>query len=46
MKNKDIANFEKNMLKYKNTAKEIAMGRHRFLEEFLNEFHDEWNGVK
>ena len=29
-----------------NTAKEIAIERHEYLEGFLNELYDEWNGVK
>lgn len=29
-----------------NTAKEIAKGRHKFLEEFLNEFYEEWGGKR
>lgn len=29
-----------------NTAKKIAIERHEFLENFLKEFLDEWNGVK
>ena len=28
------------------TAREIAIERHKFLENFLKEFLDEWNGVK
>lgn len=38
LKIKDLINTE--------TAKEIAIERHKFLEEFLKEFLDEWNGVK
>ena len=28
------------------TAKEISIKRHKFMEDFLNEFLDEWNGEK
>ena len=28
------------------TAKEIANERHKFLEKFLREFSDEWDGKK
>ena len=27
-------------------AKEIAMQRHKFVENYLNEFYSEWNGEK
>jgi len=29
-----------------NEAKEIALGRHQFMETFLNQFYDEWDGIK
>jgi len=38
LKIKDLINTE--------TAKEIAIERHKFLESFLKEFFDEWNGIK
>lgn len=46
-----ISHFYDKLLKIKDlmntdTAKEIAIERNRFLEEFLKEFLDEWNGVK
>ena len=46
-----ISHFYDKLLKLKdmmntNTAKEIAIERHKYLECFLNEFLDEWNGVK
>ena len=46
-----ISHFYDKLLKIKDlinteTAKEIAMERHKFLENFLKEFLDEWNGVK
>lgn len=46
-----ISHFYDKLLKLKDlmntdTAKEIAMQRHKYLEEFLNEFLDEWNGKK
>jgi uncharacterized protein len=28
------------------TGKEIAAQRHEFMELFLNQFYDEWNGEK
>ena len=28
------------------TGKKMAIERHRFMEEYLNEFYDEWNGNK
>lgn len=46
-----ISHFYDKLLKLKDlintdTAKEIAIERHKFLEIFLKEFFDEWNGVK
>ena len=46
-----ISHFYDKLLKIKNlmntdTAKEIAAERHKFIEYFLNEFFDEWNGTK
>lgn len=35
---KDMMNLEK--------SKEIATHRHKFMEEYLKEFYDEWNGIK
>jgi len=29
-----------------NTGKEIAIGRHVYMKQFLNQFYDEWNGKK
>lgn len=29
-----------------NTAKEMAIERHKFMEQFLKQFHDEWDGLK
>ena len=45
-----IAHFHEKLLKLKdlmNTdeAKRIAEARHRFMEEFLQEFQEEWDGV-
>jgi uncharacterized protein len=28
------------------TAKEIAENRHQYMEQFLDEFYDEWEGTK
>ncbi len=28
------------------TGKKMAIERHRFMEAYLNEFYDEWNGIK
>ena len=49
--NTSISHFYDKLLKIKwlmntDTAKEIAIERHKFLENFLEEFLDEWNGVK
>ena len=49
--NTSISHFYDKLLKIKDlmntdTAKEIAIERHKFLENFLKEFLDEWNGVK
>lgn len=46
-----ISHFYDKLLKIKDlinteTAKEIAIERHKFLEDFLKEFFDEWDGVK
>lgn len=35
---KDMMNLEK--------SKEIATHRHKFMEEYLKEFYDEWDGIK
>ncbi len=35
---KDLMNTEK--------AKQVAEDRHRFMELYINEFYDEWNGIK
>lgn len=49
--NISISHFYDKLLKIKDlmntdTAKEIAIERHKLLENFLKEFLDEWNGVK
>ncbi len=46
-----ISHFHEKLLKLRDmmnteTAREIAEGRHRYMEEFLKEFGDEWNGVR
>ena len=35
---KDLMNTE--------TGRQIALGRHQYMENFLNQFYDEWNGEK
>lgn len=44
-----INHFYEELLKFKNvmntaTAKKIAQKRHRFMEQFLDKFHKEWEG--
>ena len=46
-----ISHFYDKLLKIKDlmnthTAKKIAIDRHKFLELYLKEFYDEWNGMK
>ena len=46
-----ISHFYDKLLKIKDlmntdTAKIIAKERHKYLEDFLQEFFDEWNGKK
>lgn len=46
-----ISHFYDKLLRIKDsmntdTAKEIAIERHKFLEDFLHEFLEEWNGTK
>jgi len=46
-----ISHFYDKLLKIKDlmntdTAKKIAQQRHKYLEEYLEEFYDEWNGKK
>ncbi len=46
-----INHFHEKLLKLRGlmnteTAKKMAQGRHRFMEEFLARFHDEWAGRK
>lgn len=48
-KSDSIGHFYDKLLKLKellntNTAKEIALNRHNYMEEFLKEFYKEWNG--
>ena len=35
---KDMMNLEK--------SKQIAIHRHKFMEDYLREFYDEWDGIK
>ncbi|MCI8654828.1 MAG: HD domain-containing protein [Clostridia bacterium] len=49
--NTSISHFYDKLLKLKDrmnthTSKEIAMRRHKYMEDFLEEFFDEWNGKK
>lgn len=49
--NTSISHFYDKLLKLKDnmntdTAKEIAIERHKYLEGFIEEFFDEWNGKK
>ena len=49
--NTSISHFYDKLLKIKDlmntdTAKIIAQERHKYLEDFLQEFLDEWNGEK
>lgn len=49
--NTSISHFYDKLLKIKDlmntdTAKIIAQERHKYLEDFLQEFLDEWNGKK
>lgn len=49
--NTSISHFYDKLLKLKefmntDTAKEIEIERHKYLENFLEEFFDEWNGRK
>ena len=49
--NTSISHFYDKLLKIKDlmntdTAKIIAQERHKYLEDFLREFLDEWNGKK
>lgn len=49
--NTSISHFYDKLLKIKDlmntdTAKIIAQERHKYLEDFLREFLDEWNGRK
>ncbi|MCU6791451.1 HD domain-containing protein [Paenibacillus sp. WQ 127069] len=46
-----IAHFDEKLLKLKNlmntdTAKQIAEDRHRVMEQFLEQFHQEWHGLE
>jgi uncharacterized protein len=29
-----------------NTGKQIAVNRHNYMQDFLQQFGDEWNGLK
>lgn len=49
--NTSISHFYDKLLKIKDlmntdSAKKIAIERHKYLENYLQEFFDEWNGVK